>query len=71
MQGVVSSRYPLNYQMNLGRGELIKDERGPAHIGVHCSEHAQLWTYRAWSEFMRAADWADLKANHTLPEGRV
>jgi phenylpropionate dioxygenase-like ring-hydroxylating dioxygenase large terminal subunit len=71
MQGVVSSRYPLNYQMNLGRGELIKDERGPAHIGVHCSEHAQLWTYRAWSEFMRAADWADLKANHSLPEGRV
>jgi hypothetical protein len=71
MRGVVSARYPLNYQMALGHGEFVKDERGPAHINTHCNEHAQLWTYRAWSEFMGAASWADLKVNHSKPEGRV
>jgi phenylpropionate dioxygenase-like ring-hydroxylating dioxygenase large terminal subunit len=73
MPGVVSGRYPLNYQMNLGRGDFIFDESGPPYIGVHCSEHAQLWTYRAWSEFMAASDWDDLRAHHSKPEelGRV
>ena len=31
-RGVVTGRYPLNYQMGLGHGEIIDDEDGPPHI---------------------------------------
>ena len=30
--GTVSKRYPLNYAMNLGHGEIIEDEGGPPYI---------------------------------------
>ena len=71
-KGVISSRAPLNYAMNRTHGEVIDDESGPLRIETNVSEHAQLWTYRAWSEWMAADSWADLKANHTpSPEDRV
>ena len=66
-KGVVASRFPLNYAMGLGHGEVIDDEIGPPRIMSHVNEHVQLWTYRAWSEYMAAESWADLKANHTKP----
>ena len=70
--GTVAKRYPLNYAMNLGRGEIIEDELGPPRIDTHVNEHAQLWHYRAWAEWMAADSWADLKANHTrVPSGNV
>jgi 3-phenylpropionate/trans-cinnamate dioxygenase alpha subunit len=68
---VVSGRYPLNYRMGFGRGEIVHDEDGPAHIDHHVNEYAQRWTYRAWSEFMAAGSWAELKENHSKPEGRL
>ncbi len=71
MRGVVSGRYPLNYQMNVGRGEVILDEDGPPRVDGHCTEHAQLWTYRNWATWMGAENWADLKANHPKPEGTL
>ncbi len=71
MKGVVSGRYPLHYRMGIGHGEIIHDEDGPAHIDHHVNEYAQRWTYRAWSEFMAADSWAQLKANHSKPEGRL
>jgi hypothetical protein len=51
--------------MGKGHGEIIRDENEPPHILSRVNEHGQLWTYRAWSEFMRASDWNDLKANHS------
>ncbi|MGE0057541.1 MAG: SRPBCC family protein [Dehalococcoidia bacterium] len=71
MKGVVSGRYPLNYAMGLHHGDIIEDEDGPPRIQTHCNEHAQLWTYRAWSDFMAADSWEDLKKNHSIPRGTV
>jgi phenylpropionate dioxygenase-like ring-hydroxylating dioxygenase large terminal subunit len=70
-RGVVSRRYPLHYAMGLGRGEQQDDESGPPRIQTKVNEHAQLWLYRNWAEWMAAANWAELKANHPLPEGTV
>lgn len=70
--GTVARRYPLNFAMALGRGEIIEDELGPPRIETHINEHAQLWTYRAWAEWMAAESWQDLKANHSAsPSGLV
>ncbi len=52
--GTVIKNHPLNYALNLGRGEVIEDESGPPHIETNMNEHAQLWYYRAWSEWMAA-----------------
>ena len=72
-RGTVSKRYPLNYSMNRGRGEVIEDELGPPRIETpHVTEHAQLWHYRSWAEWMTAESWDDLKLNHSpSPSGRV
>ena len=61
-QGVVARRYPLNFAMNLGHGEPIQpSDSGPRYMDVAINEHAQLWTYRAWAEWMDADSWASLK----------
>ena len=65
--GVVSKRFPLHYAMNLGRAEVLEEEGGPLHIEAKVNEHAQLWTYRSWADYMAADSWAELKANHTPP----
>lgn len=39
-QGVVSKRYPVNYTMNLGRGEIIENEGDPPLIEASINEHA-------------------------------
>ena len=68
-QGVAIGRYPLTYQMGIGRGEVIDDEAGPTRIENHVNEYAQRWTYRAWADFMAAGSWSELKANHAkVPE---
>jgi hypothetical protein len=67
--GVVSSRHPLNYTMGKGHGELVRPEEGPERIETLINEHAQLWTYQAWSDFMAAKDWTELKANRSKLEG--
>ncbi len=71
-KGSVTQAYPLNYSMGLGRGEVIDDEIGPPHIETIFNEHAQLWHYRAWSEWMSASDWPELKQTHSqVPLDRV
>ena len=58
--------------MKLGRGEIIDDELSPPRIeSPSVSEHPQLWHYRAWSEWMAAESWSELKANHSEPKGTV
>ncbi len=70
--GTVSRRHPLNYSMGLGRGEIIDDELSPPRIeSPSVTEHPQLWHYRAWSEWMAAESWSELKANHSEPKGTV
>ena len=63
--GVVSRRYPLNFQMNLGRGEPTLSNQGVSYIDTAINEHGQLWTYQAWAQWMDASNWAELKANHS------
>lgn len=70
--GTGARRYPLNYSMNVGHGEVVDDETGPPHIdSQYFNEHPQLWYYRSWTEWMAAASWADLKANHSPVPNRV
>ncbi len=74
MVGAVSDRYPLHFAMGLGRGEIIRDELSPPRIEPKQgpNEHPQLWHYRAWSEWMAAESWDDLRAIHSrVPEDKV
>jgi phenylpropionate dioxygenase-like ring-hydroxylating dioxygenase large terminal subunit len=71
-RGVVSKRHPLNYAMNLGHGEIIREENGPERIEARVNEHAQLWHYRNWARWMAAESWAELESEHPrLPDGRL
>jgi phenylpropionate dioxygenase-like ring-hydroxylating dioxygenase large terminal subunit len=66
----VTQRYDLNYAMGLGKGAVVKDEEGnPSRIDTLVNEHAQLWLYRCWAEYMSAGSWSELKENHSRPEG--
>ena len=48
------------------------NEPGPAHTDTAgYNEHAQLWYYRAWAEWMAAESWEGLKANHSRPNGML
>ncbi|WP_091736097.1 aromatic ring-hydroxylating oxygenase subunit alpha [Phenylobacterium immobile] len=66
MRGPIARRYPLNFQMGLGHGE-IKRAGDVSYIDTPINEHAQLWLYRAWADWMSAASWADLKRDATRP----
>jgi len=71
-RGLVSKRYPLNYAMGLGKGEILEEELGPPRIITSINEHAQLWHYRSWAEWMAADSWAELRAHHSpVPHGYV
>jgi phenylpropionate dioxygenase-like ring-hydroxylating dioxygenase large terminal subunit len=70
-RGTVIKHYPLNYAMNIGRGNLAGSENEPPHVDATLNEHGQLWHYRSWAEWMAAESWADLRANHSKPEGTV
>jgi phenylpropionate dioxygenase-like ring-hydroxylating dioxygenase large terminal subunit len=63
-RGTVSGRYPLNYAMTNKQDRVINDEAGPPRIETRINEHAQLWTYRAWADWMSAESWDDLRARH-------
>ncbi len=66
-RGVVGRQLGLNLQMGLGRDKMVTNDGGEHYIEGLISEHGQRWLYRAWTEWMAARDWADLKANHSLP----
>ncbi len=71
-KGLASRQYPIHFAMNIGRGETNTEIEGAAYIQTHVSEHAQLWTYCAWSEWMAAESWAELERNHSpLPMDNV
>jgi hypothetical protein len=69
-QGAVSQRYDLNYAMGLGHGAVApRDGETPPLVMSLVNEHAQLWMYRCWAEFMRAPSWPALRARHLEPQG--
>ncbi len=62
MRGVVSQRFPLHYAMGIGHGEVLSDEeQSSPHIQTQVNEHAQLWHYRAWAEWMSSDSWDELR----------
>ncbi len=69
--GVVTSQRPLNYQMGLGRGEIIEDEQSPPRIETLINEHRQLWFYRNWATAIAARNWDDWREKLPKPTGRV
>lgn len=70
-RGNMTRRRPLNYSMRKGLDE-VRESGGQAAIETVISEHAQLWTYRCWEEWMRAATWSELEAQHSAePQGCI
>ena len=53
--------------MGLGHDQAVAGDRGEHYIESCVGEHGQRWLYRAWTEWMAARDWTELKANHTPP----
>jgi hypothetical protein len=69
MKGVVGRRHPVNFAMDLGRAPVKTDENGAAYVDTNINEHAQLWTWNAWADWMTAETWSALKAHKTpIPE---
>ena len=66
-RGVASRKLGQFIGMGLGHGEVADAGNGARAIEGLISEHGQRWLYRAWTEWMAARDWADLKANHSPP----
>ena len=70
-KAVVVSSHQLNYQMGLGRGEIIEDEKSPPRIETLINEHRQLWFYRNWAHAMSSENWNDWRESRPIPTGRV
>lgn len=69
-QGLIAQRYDLNYAMAVGEGVVERGDDPPV-IESLTNEHAQRWMYRCWAEFMDAESWPELRAHHSIPEGRL
>jgi phenylpropionate dioxygenase-like ring-hydroxylating dioxygenase large terminal subunit len=65
--GLASRRTKHLLNMGLGRGKVIK-EHGLARIETLTNEHAQLWTYHAWAQWMKGLDWPELRGMTTPPD---
>ena len=66
-RGFSSRRLGQHLSMGLGHDRAKAGDNGEHYIESCVSEHGQRWLYRAWSEWMAARDWTELKANHTPP----
>jgi phenylpropionate dioxygenase-like ring-hydroxylating dioxygenase large terminal subunit len=66
----ITRRNALNYSMGVGKGEVHLHDSGlPPHVKTLVNEHAQLWLYRCWADFIAAPSWTELRKNHSRPEG--
>ncbi len=65
--GYASRKVPQILKMNLGRGTVIK-EHGLARIEGKTTEHAQLWTYASWAQWLKGSDWETLRKATTPPD---
>jgi hypothetical protein len=57
--------------MGVGRGKIEVAENGQRRVETCINEHGQRWLYRAWTEWMTADNWAELKARTPAAEGVV
>ena len=58
--GLASRKIPNLLHMGLGRGQIIKED-GLARIETTTNEHAQLWTYHSWAQWLKGTSWDDLR----------
>ncbi|MBV1876555.1 MAG: Rieske 2Fe-2S domain-containing protein [Pseudomonadales bacterium] len=65
--GAVTGERPINFSMGLGQDKMTHDASGQSYIDTVVNEHAQLWLYRSWQEWMKAESWPDLVKNHSAP----
>jgi phenylpropionate dioxygenase-like ring-hydroxylating dioxygenase large terminal subunit len=65
--GTHSKSLPLNIAMGLHQDRVMNDPSGQSRIETVVNEHGQRWTYKSWQEWMTAANWHDLIANHSTP----
>ncbi|WP_236792211.1 Rieske 2Fe-2S domain-containing protein [Amycolatopsis sp. GM8] len=65
--GTISKNVPQQLKMGLGRGK-IRHEGGFARIEAPVNEHAQLWTYQSWKEWLKGTSWDDLRERTTPGE---
>jgi hypothetical protein len=63
--GTVARRYPLSFTMGIGHGEIKRTPKDVRYIDSAYNEHAQLWTWRSWADWMNAPDWESLKRDRT------
>jgi len=69
--GVASRRLGEALIMGVGRGKIEVAENGQRRVETCINEHGQRWLYRAWTEWMTADNWAELKARTPAAEGVV
>src|SRR5690606_2516391 len=50
--GLQSRKYPLHYAMALGHEHPVQHENTPMLLDSLVNEHAQLWMYRSWANYM-------------------
>ena len=65
--GKAGREMPQMLNMGLGRGEVIK-EHGLARIDSTTNEHAQLWTYYSWAQWMKGLSWEELRDGTDPPD---
>ena len=70
-RGLASRALGHNLSMGLGHGQVAEGEAGERYVEGYVSEHGQRWLYRAWTEWMAARNWDELRANHTPPPAGV
>jgi nitrite reductase/ring-hydroxylating ferredoxin subunit len=67
VRGRRSQQVPQLLKMNLGRGDVIR-EHGLARIEGTSNEHAQMWLYHCWVQWMKGLDWDELRAATIPPD---
>ena len=65
-QGVVSRRYPLNYQMGMGH-ERFDDDLGAWASNSRFSELNPRRFYERWTQLMTADSWAEVPGSAVPP----
>ncbi len=66
-KGAFSRTLPANLTMGKGADRVLADRSGQARVETVVNEHGQRWTYQSWQEWMRAENWRELIASHSMP----
>lgn len=65
--GEKSRSIPQLLKMGLGRGKIVWEDEF-ATVEAPTNEHGQLWTYKAWQEWLANPTWDELRARTTPGE---